>query len=273
MNRRFVLPMLALALLVVPVLGVAGNAIATTTAAAASSPVTGSITGPTVIGTSSNNTYHVTGWGGPAVSANGTVVGNLTYYASLVGPNLTGISFSPSSARFTSNQSLKATLAPGTVVQGLTINLEISSVYRGKNVSTNDSISVTVVQPYVISATIVNPSNATVTAFAVYVTLDGTPIGRVNVSSLAPGGTTQVTYAYPTLGLASGSHTFAMSLVQEHGLVTFANGQTVYSVTVYVTGPAPNYTLWYVAGIAAFFGAIFILLTRVAARRRGAARR
>jgi len=273
MNRLRLLPMIALALLLVPALGVGGSALAATSVAAASSPVTGSITGPTVIGTSSNDTYHVAGFGGPAVAANGTVVGNLTYYSSLVAPNVTGVAFSPASAKFTSNASLKATLTPGTVTQGLTIDIEISSVYLGKNVSTNVSISLSVVQPYVVSATIVNPSNATVTAFAVYVTLDGSTIGQVNVSSLAPGGTTQVSYSYPTLGLSTGSHTFAMSLVQEHGLVMFANGQSVYSVSVYVTGPAPSYTLWYVAGITAFFVAIFILLTRVAARRRGAARR
>ena len=273
MNRLRFLPLLAFALLVVPALGVGANALASATLTAAASPVTGSITGPTVIGTSSNDSYHVTGWGGPAVASNGTVVGNLTYYSSLVASNISGVSFSPASARFTSNAPLKATLTPGTVVQGLTIDIEISSVYLGKNVSTNVSIALSVVQPYVISATIVNPSNATVTAFAVYVTLDGSTIGQVNVSNLAAGGSTQVTYAYPTLGLSMGSHTFAMSLVQEHGLVMFANGQTVYSVTVDVTGPAPDYTLWYVAGITAFFVAIFILLTRVAARRRGAARR
>jgi len=273
MRRESHLPVLALALLIAPALLVGGSALATTLVADGSSPVTGSVTGPTVVGTGSSDTYQVSGWGGPAVAANVTLVGNLTYYATLVGPNVTGAAFTPTSAHIPSNRSLAATLTPGNATETLSIDIEISSVYQGKNESTNVSISVTVVRPYVISATIVNPTNATVTAFAVYVILDGAVIGQVNVSSLAPRGSSEVTFDYPTLGLATGSHTFALSLVQEHGLVTFANGQLVYSVTVYVTGPAPSYTLWYIAGIAAFLVAIFILLTRVAARRRGAARR
>jgi hypothetical protein len=112
-----------------------------------------------------------------------------------------------------------------------------------------------------------------VSAFTVYVTLDGTVVGQVNVSSLISGGTFRITYKYATLGLSPGDHTFAISLAQEHGLVKFANGQTVYTETVYVTGPSPDYTLWYVAGIVAFFVALFIFATRVAARRRGTARR
>jgi hypothetical protein len=273
MSRRTGVLFALVVLLVVPVGLLAGSALAAPVRDAATTPVTGSITGPTVVGTNSTDRYLVSGFGGPAVSANGTVVGNLTYYATLVGRNLTGVSFDPASAVFKSNASLSARLHPGNTTQTLSIDIMVSSTYLGKNDSTNFSVSVTVVQPYVISATIVNPTNATVSAFAVYVTLDGTVIGEVNVSSLAPGRSTRVTYDYPTLGLSTGSHTFALSLVQLHGLVTFSNGQTVYTETVYVTGPAPSYTLWYIAGIVAFFGAIFIFLTRVAARRRGTARR
>jgi len=266
---------LSLALVVVLLFGalLAGSALAAPLTGDASAPVTGSITGPTVVSTNSTDLYHVRGWGGPAVSANATVVGNLSYYATPVGPNLTGVSFNPGSAFFKNNASITATLHPGNTTQTISIDIMVSSVYQGKNASTNFSITVSVVRPYVVSATIVNPTNATVSAFAVYVTLDGTVIGQVNVSSLAPRASTRVTYEYPTLGLSVGSHTFTFSLVQLHGLVTFSNGQTVYSESVYVTGPPPSYTLWYIAGIVAFFGAIFIFLTRVAARRRGTARR
>jgi hypothetical protein len=182
------------------------------------------------------------------------------------------VSFLPSESNFTSNQSQTADLVVTNATETITIDLEVASVYLGKNVSFNTSYVVNVVQPYVISATLV-ASASWVTAFTVYVTLDGTVIGNVSVPALQAGGTYQVKFEYPTLGLSTGDHTFAISLVQEHGLVTFANGQTQYSETVYVTGPAPDYTLWYVAGIVAFFGAIFIFATRVAARRRGATRR
>jgi hypothetical protein len=263
---------LVLALLLAPALLTAVGVLAPTARAAGTTAVTGSVTGPSIVSTGSTTPFQVAGFGGPAVSANGTVVGNLTYYASLVGPNLTGVSFLPSESNFTSNQSQTADLVVTNATETITIDLEVASVYLGKNVSFNTSYVVNVVQPYVISATLV-ASASWVTAFTVYVTLDGTVIGNVSVPALQAGGTYQVKFEYPTLGLSTGDHTFAISLVQEHGLVTFANGQTQYSETVYVTGPAPDYTLWYVAGIVAFFGAIFIFATRVAARRRGATRR
>jgi len=273
MSRPWASSLLLIALLVLSSLAVGATVLAAPARAASSNPVTGTITGPSVVATNSTDLFHISGYGGPAVSANGTVVGNITFYATLVGPNLTQVRFTPGSERILKNQSVAAKLVSGNASETISIGIEISSTYQGRNESTNLSYSVTIVQPYVVSATIVNPSNVTVTAFTVYVTLDGTALGEVNVSSIAAGSSTRVTFDYPTRGLSTGSHTFALSLVQEHGLVTFANGQTVYTVTVYVTGPAPDYTLWYVAGIVAFFGAIFIFASRVAARRRGTARR
>jgi hypothetical protein len=271
MNARS-MAVVVLALLLVPGLLAAVGVLAPPARAAGTSAVTGAVTGPTIVSTSSTTPYQVSGFGGPAVSANGTVVGNITFYASVVGPNLTGVTFLPSEGNFTSNQSQTSDLAVGNATETITIDLMVSSVVHGKNQSVNSTFTVTIVQPYVISTTIVASSSG-VTTFNVFVTLDGAVIGNVSVPALSAGGTYKLKFEYPTLGLSPGDHTFAISLTQEHGLVTFANGQTQYSETVYVTGPAPDYTLWYVAGIVAFFGAIFIFVTRVAARRRGAARR
>jgi len=263
---------IVLALLLAPALFAAVGVLAPSARAAGTNAVTGSITGPTIVATQSTTRYEVSGFGGPAVLANGTVVGNITFYATLFGSNLTGVTLSPSSSTFTSNQSKAADLAAGNTSETLTIDVMVSSVYQGKNQSTNFSYSVNIVRPYVVSATIVSPTSW-VQAFAVLVTLDGAVVGNVSVPALQPGGTYQVKFEYSTLGLSAGGHTFGISLAQEHGLVTFANGQTQYTDTVYITGPAPDYTLWYVAGIVAFFGAIFIFTPRVAARRRGATRR
>jgi hypothetical protein len=263
---------IVLALLLAPALFAAVGVLAPSARAAGTTSVTGSITGPTIVATQSTTRYEVSGFGGPAVSANGTVVGNITFYATLVASNLTGLTLSPSSSAFTSNQSKAADLAAGNTSETLTIDVMVSSVYQGKNQSTNFTYTVNIVRPYVVSATIVSPTSW-VQAFSVLVTLDGAVVGNVSVPALEPGGTYQVKFEYSTLGLSAGDHTFGISLAQEHGLVTFANGQTQYTDTVYITGPAPDYTLWYVAGIVAFFGAIFIFTTRVAARRRGATRR
>jgi CARDB len=270
---RVPVSVVALLLLLVPAFFVAGAAGAPLAPAASSSGVTGSMTGPTIVATGSTNVYHISGWGGPAILPNGTRVGNVTYYVSVAATNATGVSYAPLRGNFTTNTSLRGNLTVSNTTQSVLIDVEVSSIYQGKNDSTNFTYSVTVVRPYIVSATIVNPSSATVSGFAVLVLLDGSPIGTVNVTSLAPGGSARVAYVYPTLGLSPGSHTFSLSLVAEHGLVRFANGQTTYTVTIYIAGAAPDYTVWYVAGIVAFFGAIFIFASRVAARRRGAARR
>jgi len=249
------------------------GAIAPGARASGTNPVNGSLTGPTLVSTNSKNSYEVAGYGGPATAPNGSVIGTVAYYTTLVGPNLTGVSFSPPHANFTNNRTIAATLQVGNASETLTIDVEISSTYQGKNQSTNFTYTVNVAQPYVVSATIVDASTSTVSSFAVQVTLDGTVVGTVTVPTIQAGGKYQLTFDYPTLGLSSGDHTFGISLAQEHGLVTFTGGATQYYQAVYITGPGPDYTLWYIAGIAAFFGAIFIFATRVAARRRGATRR
>jgi hypothetical protein len=262
-----------LLLLVAPTFLFAVSALAPPARAAATEHVTGSITGPSIVSTGSTDVFQVLGWGGPAVAFNATVTGHLKYYSSLSGSNLSGVAFTPASGNITTNRSVAVDLVVANATETLTINVMVSSTNDTLNQSTNFSTTVHVVQPYVVSAKIVNSSSTTVIGFAVLVTLDGSVIGQVNVSGLLSGGTFQVTYRYPTLGLSSGEHTFGLSLAQAHGLVTFSNGQTQYTETVYVTGPAPDYTFWYVAGIVAFFGAIFIFASRVAARRRGATRR
>ncbi len=55
--------------------------------------------------------------------------------------------------------------------------------------------------------------------------------------------------------------------------MTFPGGAQQYSETFYVNGPPPDYTIWYAAGSVAFVGALFIWSTRVAARRRGRAKK
>ncbi len=243
------------------------------TAAASSSPVTGSVTGPSVLAFRANAHLSISGTGGPAFAANGTRVGNLTYYASIIAADTTGVSIVPAQSAIILNQSQSPLLTVGSVAETVTVAVMLSSVYHHENVSTNLTYSVTVVQPYVVAVTIVNPGNATVLAFPVAVDLDGSPIGSVAVPTLTPGGEYNLSYQYATLGLSTGDHTFSISLASEHGLVKFVGGATVYSETFYVTGPPPSYTLWYAAGGVAFVGVLFIFMTRVAARRRGTVRK
>jgi hypothetical protein len=268
------LAMAALLLLVGGVaLGVPGTASASTHPTPAATGLTGNITGPTVLGFSTDKYYTINGTGGPAYAANGTLIGNVTFYASVTGENTTGVSVTPSESAITNVSGHPTLLTVGNIPEVLTIVVEVSSTYHSENQSINLTYVVTVVQPYTLTVDLISDSSSTIIGFPLTVWLDGSPVGTIHIPSLTAGSTYQATFNYPTLGLSAGTHTFTVSLVNEHGLVTFAGGATTFSTTFYIPGPPPNYTLWYVAGAVAFFGAIFIFVTRVAARRRNPARK
>ncbi len=242
-------------------------------AASAATPLVGNITGPTVMGYNSHRDFGINGTGGPAYAANGTLVGNVTYYASVTGANTTGVSISPTESAIVNVSGTQVLLTVGNVSEVLTIVVELASVYQTNNESLNLTYDVTVVEPYTLTMTILSTTSATILAFTLLIYLDGTLVGSVSIPSLTGKQSYAATFSYATVSLGSGYHTFTASLVNQHGLVTFANGATTYSYTFYITGAPPNYTLWYVAGAVAFFGAVFIFLTRVAARRRNPARK
>ena len=242
-------------------------------ASPSSSAVTGSVTGPNVLAIGGSVDIAINGTGGPAFAANGTQVGNLTYYASVEGTSLTGVGVTPAQHAITNHTAETPLLTVGSVAETLTVLVLLSSVYGHQNVSTNLTYTVVVVQPYVVSATIVNPGPSAVLGFSVVINLDGNPVGKVSVPNLGPGKEYNLSFDYATLGLSAGEHTFSISLSNEHGLVTFAGGATSFSQSFYIEGASPNYTLWYVVGGVAFVGVLFIFMTRVAARRRGAIRK
>ena len=269
---------LATALLVVlaigALLGAAGAGVAEANPSlSAATTVVGNITGPALVGYTSSHEYTLQATGGPAFNPNGTQVGNLTYYASVAGQNLTGVTVSPSTGTFVNGKPQTTQLGVGNVSETLTIAVEISSVYQHSNKSINLTYAVTVVQPYVLTLHLLAGPTVAIASFNLTVDLDGTPVGSILVPALTPKEAYVATFSYPTLGLGAGEHTFTVSLANEHGLVTFPGGATTYSTSFYVAGPAPNYTIWYLAGAVAFFGAIFIFVTRVAARRRSPTRK
>ncbi|HXW67676.1 MAG TPA: hypothetical protein VEL82_07375 [Thermoplasmata archaeon] len=265
-----VLVLLALALALGPV---GSGAASAHPVAFATTPVRGNVTGPSLISTQSNASYAVNGTGGPAFSANGTLIGNVTWWASTSETNTTGISLSPTTGTITNGIAGTTKLTVGSIAELVTILVMISSRNATLNQTLNVTLRVNVAQPFVLTLFLVAGSNAAVAPFNLTIDLDGAPVGTLAIPRLAAGANYTATFRYPTLGLASGDHTFTASLSDQHGLVTFAGGATSYSVTFYVAGPAPDDTVWYIAGAIAFFGALFIFATRVAARRRPTARK
>jgi hypothetical protein len=225
------------------------------------------INGPTLLGTSSSATYALTATGGPAVGFNGTQVGTLSFSSSVAGTNTTNVLLTPAAGVFV-NGTASLSLTTSNLTETLVIAVEVTSHFQTTNATTNLTYSVTVIRPYSLVATLVNQSPYGSSPFNLSVYLDGALVGRINVPGMLGQGSTQVTYNYVSNSLASGWHVFNVSLAQPHGLVSFSNGAQQYSVSFYVTGPAPDYSFYYVAGAAAFVGAIFIWLMSVGARRR-----
>jgi len=243
-------------------------------AATATTPIAGNVTGPALVATSSNATFYLNASGGPAYSGK-QLTGKMTWSATLVGADLTGFSVSPSNGTISNSPSgpVKLTVATGTVVESLRVTVEVKSSSSTANETANVSGSFRCVVPYVVHAVLVAGPGAVVLPFLVAVDLDGAPVGTVRVPELQPNATYDLLYRYPSGGLSSGYHTFSLSIGKPHGPVSFSNGLMVESTTFYVAPPPPNNSVWYVAGVVAFFGVLFIYGTRVAARRRGSARR
>jgi hypothetical protein len=236
-------------------------------------PMTGSVSGPTTLGTGLNGTYVVTASGGPAEATNTTIVGVYTFNATLSGPNTTGAIVTPESGVLV-NQTVSLRLAgPTDAGQTITLSVLVRSGYNGANVTENLTEAIDIASPYNLLATLNVAPGATIGPLDLTVTLDGSPVGTVHVPTLTGGTTWPVHFEYVALGLSPGWHTFAISLAQQHGLIVFAGGSESYTQDFYIPGPAPNYTWWYFAGAAVFLGTIFIWVTRVGARRRPKAKK
>jgi hypothetical protein len=242
---------------------------------AATSAVTGNITGPAAVAlNSTSNTYYINATGGPAIASNGAVVGTINFTATLGGLNITNVTIVPSSGTITPGTPLPVVLQVNNLTQTLTITVQLTSSYDGTNATATLSYSLVVVRPYILYGELVVGPNAGTLPFRMVVDLDGTRVGTIAVPALKPNETYNFTFVYATTGLSSGVHTFTISLqYPDQGLVTFAGGAREYSASFDIPGPAPNNTIWIVVGIVAFFGTLFILATRVAARRRGVTRR
>jgi hypothetical protein len=243
------------------------------TPAAASNPVTGNVTGPNALALSTSGNYTLRATGGPGVLPDGEQIGNLSWSATVAAANTTNVSVAPTSGNFTVSSPGRLELVVSNVSETVTLEVEYTSTYNGHSATLNVTYAVAVVVPYKVEAKLVTGPYANLLTFKIAVYLDGTQVGTVDVPALSANETYTLTYNYATTGFSPGWHTFTLSVANEHGLVAFTGGVLQYSQSFYVPGPPPNYTIWYLAGTVAFFGALFILATRVAARRRGGSRR
>ncbi|MGI0055158.1 MAG: hypothetical protein ACREB9_02785 [Thermoplasmata archaeon] len=258
---------LASVLLLVLIVGLLGAPAAQGTPTATPAPLTGTVQGVSILGLNGTGDFTLNATGGPAVAPNGTLIGNLSYYASVQAGNLTGVTVQPTFGALLIGSNYTIYLTVGPAPQPVTLLVEFTSVYLQENVSINITTTVNVVVPYVLTGE-VTAGNLTVLPFTIAIYLDGTLIGSQSVPTMTAGESYNFTFNYLTASLSAGYHTFVLTLPSQHQQVHFANGATSYSITFYVAGPAVNYTLYYALGVVAFVGVILIFLILVGARRR-----
>lgn len=235
--------------------------------AANSSPITETTTGPSVVGRALTATYEINATGGPAVAANGSLVGSLSYNATLSGGNISGASVTPANGPILPAGTAVKFTAPN-VTESLTLRVEITSKFGTASVFSNFTTSISIVQPFVLSGTLVVGAT-TVDGFNMTVAVDGRSVGHVTVPTIRAGQSYAFSFDYVPESIAPGWHTMSVSLAPEHGLVTFQGGLSRLSVQFYVMGAPPDYALDFALGIAAFAVAVFIWGSVVGARRRG----
>ncbi len=236
---------------------------------AASPPFNVQITGPSLLSTNVSGHFFATASGGPAELLNGTVTGNYTFTVSVVGLDTSGSFVSPVGGAFV-NQEINVTVGGLNHTGTYTLEFNVTSHGFAHGLGNETQVFSTqfqVVVPYIVATTVQNINTFQVSGSTIRVSLDGAVVGSIGVPTMLPDASVAVKYNYTTLGLSPGYHTFTLTLVTSGGLLQFSNGQQTYSVSFYVQGPAPDYTVYYLTGAGATVLAIFISLLFFGPRR------
>jgi hypothetical protein len=212
-------------------------------------PMTITIDGPTVVGVSEVKVYKVTVFGGPAESngANGTY----SYKATLSGSNTVQAKLTPGSGGPTRNGTFNLTFTAPSIASGLSIVVTATSSNATANLTQTQTININVVVPVVLSAKIKNTGNVSIVGVPVYFFLDHGQLGNdtiynttVNINSNA---TVSIMYNWTQPTLAQGANKIIMVIDPNSQFVTFEEGGSVKTVTVYY-GDSPygltNSMLW-----------------------------
>jgi hypothetical protein len=196
-------------------------------------PMTVTIDGPTTVAVSEVKVYKVTIYGGPAESGNGTY----RYSATLGGTNTVLAKLTPGTGGPTRNGTFNLTFTAPSVASNIQIIVTATSSNTTANQTQTQQINVNVVQPVILSASIKNTGNVSILGVPVYFYLDHGQIGNdtiynttVNINA---GATVTVSYNWTQPTLATGANTIKMVIDPDSEFVTFQDGGTVKSVTIY----------------------------------------
>lgn len=188
---------------------------------------------------------------------------NYSMSAYIAGDNLTGISPTSTIHNFqASSPDFKFTVTSPSASQTLYLTV-VSSAQKGSStVKTTSQIQLTIVNPIVFHAVILNTGVSSVRNLTVNFYLDSStsPVGNVTVSSIAPNSAETVNFTYPldpAKFLGSGEHT--LEVTTNSPLISI-NGQQGSSTTHFYYGTPPNYNwIYYVAAVVVVFMAFLAM--------------
>ncbi len=189
---------------------------------------------------------------------------NYTMTAYISGSNLTGLSPTSTVHNFqASNPIFSFNVKSPINQQTLYITITTAAQYGGSYVKSTQTIQVTVIDPIVFHAVVLNTGVTTVKNLTVNFYLDSSPnpVGNVTVKSVAPNQAVSVNFTYPldpAKYLGSGEHT--LKVTTNNPLVSI-NGNQGPLTTNFYYGTPPNYNwIYYVAVIVVVF-MIFLALS------------
>ena len=189
---------------------------------------------------------------------------NYTVTAYIAGNNLTGLSPTSSVHDFQAKSpDFKFNVKSPLTSQVLYLTIISAAQYGSVAVKTSQTYQVTVVDPIVFHAVVLNTGVTTMKNLTVDFYLDNSPnpIGNVTVSSIAPNQAVNVNFTYPldpVKYLGSGQHTLKVST--SSSLINI-NGKPGASITTFYYGTPPNYNwIYYVAAIVIIF-MVFLALS------------
>lgn len=209
-------------------------------------PLHAQLDGPLVVTTGSRNQYVLTMVGGPAEAG----LGNYSYKASMTGEDTEDAMFLPSSGGPKTSGKFYLNLTAPTMAQSLVLIINCTSASTTASMKTNLELTVLVVEPVTLSATITNTGDVSATAvpLALQVYQDEGWVEFYNTTlDLAAGESVNFQYNWTAMDLGSGEHKVRMLLDPGNEIVTFEGGATVYETTIYYDMPGYaglNTLLW-----------------------------
>lgn len=193
-------------------------------------PLFASLTGQTLVAINEKHQYQVVAIGGPGEGVNG----NYSFTFDIVGTTQTDALVTPDSGtsktgRFTTNVSASS------FADEYTLLVTVVSYNATATSNITKSIAIKAVRPIIISASVVNQGNATLTGVPVAFYVDDVQLYNTTIS-LNSKATKTVVYNWTSQTVSDGEHSVRVELDPNSKFVRFSSGGTIFAQTIWV-GP------------------------------------